>query len=130
VEGGSAEPARILIVTLDARLGQRLRRDLGAAGYQVRWEWSTLVALAAVAEWQPALVVLDWQQPFLDSPTFTAALQVGLPAPPPVLALTATDTIDAIRPGVAAILSTTAEPADLIAAVDRILVLPDAGPSY
>jgi len=113
--------ARVLVVTLDARTGMRLTRALTAAGYTVRWEWSSLTALAAVAEWSPALIVLDWDQPFIDGPTFTAAVQVGLASPPPVIALMTDDTAGVMQTGVAAYLSKPVAAADLVSVVGRII---------
>lgn len=121
---GASEPPRVLIVTLDARAGTRLARALAAAGYDTRWEWSSLAGLAAVAEWTPALVVLDWEQPFIDGATFTAALRVGLTSPPPVVVLVADDTVGVAQLGVAAVLPRPVSPAQVVATVRQVLAPP------
>jgi DNA-binding response OmpR family regulator len=127
MKAGAMEPARVLVVELDAHVATRITRALESAGYAVRWEWSSLVALGVVAEWSPALVVLDWQQPFIDGEMFAAALQVGLERPPPVIALVEDDTISITQVGVAAVLSKPVDLSELVAAVGRILSPPSVG---
>jgi DNA-binding response OmpR family regulator len=118
---------RVLVVTYDARLAARLERALMAAGYATRWEWSSLTALAVVAEWAPALVVLDWTQPFLDGPTLTAALRVGVTSPPPVIAFLRGTSVGWAQLGVAAVLPKTPSPGQLVAVVGRVLAPPEEG---
>ena len=77
----------VLIVDDNPDEAQMLATGLTAAGYAVHHASDALTGLLAVEEQAPDLVLLAWDLPFIDGPTFVRALQVGLPTPPPVLAL-------------------------------------------
>ena len=79
--------AHILVVDDDPAETAALAQALTAAGYQVSTRPDSLAGLSAVEEEQPALVILDWDLPFIGGDIFLLALRTGLPAPPPVVAL-------------------------------------------
>ena len=82
-----APEARILVVDDDNRQADRIVAILNDAGYQVSREADSLNALLAVEDEQPALVLLDWNMPFIDGIVFTHSVRVGMMEPPPVVAL-------------------------------------------
>jgi DNA-binding response OmpR family regulator len=78
---------RLLLIEDDAPLARVLRRDLTGAGFTVTLAGSGSEALAACAEREPEVVVLDWGLPDVDGLSLLQHLRDGLLAP--VLMLTA-----------------------------------------
>ena len=79
----------VLIVDDDAVEATVLSTALRAAGYRVLHRADSLAGLEAVEDEHPVVVVLDWGLPFIDGTTFLSVLRIGLPTPPPVIALRA-----------------------------------------
>jgi CheY-like chemotaxis protein len=57
---------RILIVEDERSIAQALTIRLRAAEYDVRWACDGTAGLAAVAEWQPDMILLDIRMPGID----------------------------------------------------------------
>ncbi len=117
---------RVLIVVADATVAMRLAIALETVGYEVIVTTDGLDGLVAIEEEHPALVVLDWALPFIDGPIFLHALQAGLPAPPPVLALldTTTDPAQAQQVGARASLVPSTDTDQLVQLVHTLLLPP------
>jgi CheY-like chemotaxis protein len=114
---------RVLLVGAHAALADAAAA-LTAAGYAVRRECGSLAGLVAVQEWQPAVVVLDWAQPFLTGEIFVEVLQTGLATPPLVIALqeeAGEATGFGQRAGVAAVLPQPPDPTQLLETIVRLL---------
>ena len=120
---------RVVVVAADTTVATRLAAALEAAGYAVTVTTDSLDGLVAVEEEHPALVVLDWALPFIDGPTFLHVLQVGLPTPPPVLALldATTDPAQVQRLGVrASLVLVPSTSTDQLVQLVHTLLLPPA----
>ena len=113
----------VLVVDDDAQEAAVLITALGAAGYRVLHRADSLAGLEAVEEEEPVVVVLDWDLPFVDGAIFVQALHVGLPTPPPVIALIdgTADPQQVRRRGVQATLRRPPDPAELVRSVANLV---------
>ena len=118
----------VLIVDDDAEEATVLITALSAAGYRVHHRTDSLAGLEAVEEEEPVVVVLDWGLPFINGATFVWALHVGLPTPPPVIALIdGTADPEQVRGrGVQATLRRPLDPAELVRAVANLVASSDS----
>ncbi len=78
---------RILLVDHDTRQAAGVSRALTGSGYDVTPCDDSLDALLKLDEDGAALVILNWDMPFVDGAIFMHALRVGMPTPPPVVVL-------------------------------------------
>jgi DNA-binding response OmpR family regulator len=118
----SLESKRVLLVWSDAAMARSAVAALEAAGRQARHELDGLSGLISVESWAPALVILDWTQRLVSGPTFLAALEAGLPSPPPVIALVErSEATAALGSRAAAVLTKPFELHQLVECVHRLL---------
>lgn len=82
-----ATPPLILVVDTHAQRARQVQHALLRNGYRVEWCADSVDALISVEENQPALVVLNWNMPFITGDIIMRAMQTGLRTPPPVVAL-------------------------------------------
>ena len=120
----------ILIVEDDAAHAAALSVALAAAGYAIQRSTDAVSGLVAVQARRPAVIVLNWQLPFVGGQVFVRALREGLATPPPVVAVDASgDPAAALAAGAAVVLPPTDDPTPVVQAV-RTLLTPEAGPSH
>lgn len=86
---GDGTGARVLVVEDDAVIGGAVADRLRAEGFTVRHEYDGPSAVAACAEWEPAVLVLDVMLPGYDGHEVCRRVQAERPVP--VLMLTARD---------------------------------------
>ena len=117
-----AAGTRILVVDDDDQQAGGIVAILNEAGYHVTHEADSLNALLAVEGEQPALVLLDWDMPFIDGTVFTHSVRVGMMEPPPVVALIAPngDAIATLRAGARTYLRMPADAETLLRVVQEL----------
>lgn len=84
---------KLLVVEDDVKTGQAIRRGLKLEGYEVEWANDGSVALAHLREEAYDALILDWMLPGVDGIGILRALE-ELPVRPPVLLLTARDSVE------------------------------------
>ena len=126
--GIARQRRRVLVVDDDPTLTATLARVLTDAGYEVHTTSDPLTGLVAVEDLVPALVVVDWQLPFLGGAIFTRVLREVLDRPPPVLVLDDTSQPElALAEGAQAVLSTPPDEAAIVALVQQLIATSAAG---
>lgn len=116
------EAARILVVEHDPGRAGPLVAALAEVGYRVDWRMDAFAGLVAVEDLRPALVVLNWQLPFVDGYTFVRVLCRALAQPPPVIALVARgDPAVAVAAGAYVGLAASADLEPIVAAARALL---------
>ena len=118
----------VLIVDDDAEEAAVLITALRATGYRVLHRTDSLAGLEAVEDAGPVVVILDWGLPFVDGAIFVQALHVGLPTPPPVIALIdGTADPEQVRGrGAAATLRQPPDPTALVRSVATLIASSDS----
>ena len=115
--------ARILLVDDDEQNAAGIVRVLAGAGYRVSHARYSLDGLREIEDSRPAVVILDWEMPFIDGRTFLRALHAGMDNPPPVLVLAAEaiDLDEIKRAGASGFIVGSPAPAQLLNAVQELL---------
>jgi len=121
----NSEP-RILLVDDDDQQAAEIRAILEAAAYNVVHQSDSLDALIAVEDERPAMVILDWDMPYIDGSVFTHAVRVGMSEPPPVIALIMAggDPTPALQAGARTYLARPSDPVAVLRAVHEALSPP------
>ena len=115
------EQARVMVIDDDAALVRMVRMTLVAAGMHVSTAVNGEVALDAVTDARPDVIVLDLQMPVMDGRTFFRELrQRGSTVPVLILsAYGARPAQDEL--GAEGSIAKPFDPADLVAAIQRLL---------
>ncbi len=115
--------ARLIVIDSDTEEAGAIITMLNAAGYHTQHYTDGLDGLIAIEDERPALVVLDWEMPFIDGPTFTRALRAAADTRPLVVALTrfGHDAVEVARAGADASLSRPLDTAALGRLIRQVL---------
>lgn len=88
---GNHEAPLVLIIEDEPDIANQIARRLQAEGWSARTAADGHAGVAAAAQLQPNLIVLDVMLPGIDGLEVCRRIQADLPVPPPVLMLTARD---------------------------------------
>ncbi len=88
---GNHEAPLVLIIEDEPDIANQIARRLQAEGWSARTAADGHAGVAAAAQLQPDLIVLDVMLPGIDGLEVCRRIQADLPVPPPVLMLTARD---------------------------------------